>query len=83
MKSLFEAFKENLNLNYIDLNDNNIQEKGLELSKIIPFLKKLKVLKISDCIVGEENSLAIFESLKSCEFIETIECIHFNTRYFI
>ena len=49
-------------------------ETGLELSKIIPFLKKLKVLKISDNIIGDENSLAIFESLKTNQNIETIEC---------
>jgi hypothetical protein len=74
MKSLIDSFKENPNLNYIDLDDNKISKVGLDLANTIPFLKKLKVLKISDCLIGEENSLAIFESLKSSETIEIIEC---------
>jgi len=74
MKSLFEAFRENPNLRYIDLNDNYID--GLELSETIPFLKKLKVLKISDCKIGEDNSIKIFEKLQECENIETIECAY-------
>lgn len=61
---LFDSLKDNTKLRYLDVGDNSIKESGQNLINVLPLLKNLETLKISDCLVGAENGVKIFEILQ-------------------
>lgn len=71
---LFSSFKENPNLRIINLDDNIIKSSIKVLIEALPALKRLQTLKLNDCILGEKNSLKLFEALKDHKEIKVIEC---------
>lgn len=71
--ALFESFKENPNLRYVNLNDNSIKNSAVKLCEALPLLSKLEVLQVSDNFISEKNSLSIFEALKDLEKLHTLE----------
>lgn len=71
---LFNSFKENPNLRIINVEDNTIKSSVKVLIEALPALKRLQVLKISDCLLQEKQSLKLFEALKEHENIKVIEC---------
>ena len=71
---LFKSFKENLNLRIINVEDNTIKSSAKTLIEIIPLLKKLQVLKISDSLLRGKLSVSLFEAVKELENLKIIEC---------
>ncbi len=71
---LFNSFKENKNLRIINVEDNIIKSSVKFLIEALPALNKLQVLKISDCLLQEKQSLKLFEALKEHESLKVIEC---------
>jgi len=71
---LFNSFKENTNLRIINVEDNTIKSSVDFLIKALPSLKKLQVLKISDCLLTGKESVELFEALKDHENMKAIEC---------
>lgn len=48
----------------LKVNDNWIKNTSGDLINSMPSLLNLRVIDISDCLVGNENSLAIFKSFQ-------------------
>jgi len=76
---LFEALKENLNLQILDINDNNLSEEGANaLVQILGDFTQLKHLDLGDCMIPKESIKTIIEILKPNENLEYLNLCYNN-----
>jgi len=78
MKKLFEALKDNKNLQVLKINDNFTKTSLKDLIEILPGFTKLKIIDISDSItesnLGNKLGIDLFKALSSIEGLEEIYC---------
>lgn len=74
MADILSSLECNPDLEVLRLNDNVIKNTCSILIKTIPSLLKLKVIDISDSILGHEQSIEVFKSLSSLPEIKEIYC---------
>ena len=74
MQKIFESLKGKKNLQIIKVNDNFIKDSIQVLIEIIPELTELKIIDISDSIIGNKLSVAFFKAVSSMSNIEEIYC---------
>ena len=78
MKKLFEALKDNKNLQVLKINDNFTKTSLKDLIEILPGFTKLKIIDISDSItesnLGNKLGIELFKALSSIEGLEEIYC---------
>ena len=60
---LFKAFKLNVNLKHIKINDNTVKSSVKIFIDALTVLKKLEELDISDSLIGGPNSVKLFQAL--------------------
>jgi Ran GTPase-activating protein (RanGAP) involved in mRNA processing and transport len=61
MAELIKSFAFNKCLHTIKINDNLIKDSAPHLIDVLPGLSELKVIDISDSLLGNEHSLKIFQ----------------------
>lgn len=64
MIELFKSFEHNNGLEEIRLNDNSMKGSAHIFVEVLENLQKLKIVDISDLLVGDEYSLKIFNCFK-------------------
>ena len=64
MIELFKSFVSNLDLEEIRLNDNSMKGSAHVFVEVIEKLEKLKIIDISDLLVGDDYSMKIFVMFK-------------------
>ena len=78
MKKLFEALKDNKNLQVLKINDNFTKTSLNDLIENIPGFTKLKIIDISDSItesnLGNKLGIDLFKALSTIETLEEIYC---------
>ena len=74
MKEVFLSLKENKNIKILKLNDNLIKDSIKYLIEIIPELTQLKVIDISDSLIGNKSGVEFFEAISGIDNIEEIYC---------
>jgi Ran GTPase-activating protein 1 len=74
MSELIKSFGSNPHLHILKLNDNLIKNAGPALIEVIPSLSKLRVLDISDSLLGYEHSINLFKALTLLEDLKEIYC---------
>ena len=78
MKKLFEALKDNKNLQVLKINDNFTKTSLKDLIEILPGFTKLKIIDISDSItesnLGNKLGIELFKALSLIEGLEEIYC---------
>ena len=74
MKSIFLALKENKNIKIIKINDNFAKDSIQTFIEIMPELTKIKVIDVSDSILGNKLGVELFKSLSKIDSIEEIYC---------
>ena len=74
MKAIFIALKENKNIKIIKVNDNFIKESIKNLIEFIPEFTQLKIIDVSDSIIGNKNGVELFKTISQMNNIEEIYC---------
>ena len=74
MKEIFLSLKENKNIKIIKINDNFTKESIQNLIEIIPELKSLKIIDISDSLIGKKNGIEFFKAISGMDGIEEVYC---------
>ena len=75
MLDVISSLKENANLKELRINDNWLKDDvAKEFAIVAKSLTKLKILDISDLMIGNSNSVEIFKSLSQLNEIEEIYC---------
>ena len=74
MKSIFLALKENKNIKIIKINDNFAKDSIQTFIEIMPELPQMKVIDVSDSIIGNKLGVQLFKSLSKIKTIEEIYC---------
>jgi len=74
MKEIFLALKENKNIKIIKINDNFIKDSIKYLIEIIPELTQLKVMDVSDSLIGNKFGVELFKAISQMENIEEVYC---------
>ena len=72
MKEIFLALKENKNIKSIKVNDNCIKESIQYLIEIIPELSQLKIIDISDSLIGNKFGIEFFRTISKLDNIEEV-----------
>lgn len=72
MKEIVQSLKENPNLKIIKINDNWIKEISLELATVVEGLKDLRIIDVSDSLIGSKNAAVLFKGLAKDEKLEEI-----------
>lgn len=72
MAELIQSFASNPCLEHIKVNDNLIKNSAPILVDIVPTLKELKHIDISDSLLGHEHSLNFFKALSNISVEEVI-----------
>lgn len=72
MKSIFLALKENKNIKSIKINDNSIKDSIQYLIEILPELTQLKIIDISDSLIGNKFGIEFFKTISNLDNIEEI-----------
>lgn len=62
MKAIFESLAFNPELELLKINDNLIKNSSADLIAVLPTLKCLQVIDISDSLIGSNFSLEIFKT---------------------
>jgi len=75
MVELFKSFVSNPDLEEIRLNDNSMKGSADVFVTVLPKLVKLKILDVSDLLIGDDFSVKIFQTLK---FLPELEEVYFN-----
>ena len=75
MKEIFLKLKENTNIQILKINDNFTKDSIQSLIDILPELKKLKIIDISDSLIGDKLGCEFFKAIVN---INTIEEIYSN-----
>ena len=74
MKSIFLALKENKNIKIMKINDNFAKDSIQTFIEIMPELTKIKVIDVSDSIMGDKLGVELFKCLSKIDTIEEIYC---------
>ena len=74
MKAIFLSLKENKNIKIIKVNDNCIKQSIQNFIEIIPELTQLKVIDISDALIGNQLGVDFFKNICKIDTIEEIYC---------
>ena len=74
MKAIFLAIKENKNIKSIKINDNCIKDSIQYLIKILPELTQLKIIDISDSLIGNKFGIEFFKTISKLDNIEEVYC---------
>ena len=74
MKAIFLALKENKNIKVIKVNDNFVKESIQHLIEIMPELTHLKIIDISDSIIGNKYGVEFFNTMSKMNNIQEIYC---------
>ena len=61
MAELIKSFAFNQKLETVKINDNLIKDSAPHLIEVLPQLTELKVIDISDSLLGNDYSLKIFQ----------------------
>ena len=74
MKAIFLALKENKNIKSIKINDNCIKDSIQYLIEILPELTQLKIIDISDSLIGNKFGIEFFKTISKLDNIEEVYC---------
>ena len=74
MKSIFLSLKENKNIKVIKVNDNFVKESIQYLIEIIPEFSNLKIIDVSDSIIGNKYGIELFKTINKMNHVEEIYC---------
>ena len=74
MKEIFLSLKENTNIQILKINDNFTKDSIQTLIDIIPELKKLKIIDISDSLIGDKLGIEFFKAINKLNSVEEIYC---------
>ncbi len=74
MKAIFLSLKENNNIKVIKVNDNFIKESIQHLIGLMADLTKLRIIDVSDSIIGCKYGVELFKTISKMNNIEEIYC---------